>query len=51
MKVDLTDYQLHLIMYCLAQQAHEFTWDERQDYRGILRAIESAANFEHDFGY
>ena len=51
MKIELTDHQLHLIMYCLQMQAHEFSWYERQDYRGILRAIESAANFEHDFGY
>ena len=51
MKVDLTDYQLHLIMYCLAQQAHEFTWDERQDYRGILKAIESTANYAMECDY
>ena len=51
MKVDLTDYQLHLIMYCLQMQAHEFSWDERQDYRGILRAIESAANYEMECDY
>lgn len=51
MKVDLTDHQLNLIMYCLQMQAHEFTWDERQDYRGILRAIESAANFAIECDY
>lgn len=28
MKVDLTDYQINLILYCLEQQASEFTWDE-----------------------
>lgn len=51
MKVELTDYQINLIMYCLEQQAYEFTWDEKQDYTGILKAIESAANFEYNFGY
>jgi hypothetical protein len=51
MKVDLTDYQINLILYCLEQQASEFTWDENLDYKGILRAVESAANFEYDFGY
>jgi hypothetical protein len=51
MKVDLTDYQIHLILYCLEQQASEFTWNEKNDYKDILRAVESAANFEHDFGY
>ena len=51
MKVTLTDYQVNLIMYCLEQQAYEFTPDEKSDYNGILRAIESAANFEYDFGY
>ncbi len=51
MKVTLTDHQVHLIMYCLEQQAYEFTPDEKSDYKDILRAIESAANFEYDFGY
>ena len=51
MKVDLTDYQINLILYCLEQQAYQFTWDERQDYREILRVVDSAANFEYNFGY
>jgi hypothetical protein len=51
MKVELNDYQVNLIMYCLQQQAYEFTPDEKSDYKDILRAIESAANFEYDFGY
>ena len=51
MKVDLTDYQINLILYCLEQQAYEFTPEEKSDYTGILKAIESAANFEYDFGY
>jgi hypothetical protein len=51
MKVELTDYQINLILYCLEQQTYEFSWDEKNDYTGILRAIESAANFEYDFGY
>lgn len=51
MKVDLTDYQINLILYCLEQQAYEFTWDERRDHGAILRAVESAANFEYNFGY
>ena len=48
MKIELTDYQINLILYCLEQQASEFTWDEKQDYKGILRAVESAANFAMD---
>jgi hypothetical protein len=48
MKIELTDYQINLILYCLEQQASEFTWDEKQDYEGILRAVESAANFAMD---
>ena len=51
MKVDLTDNQINLILYCLEMEAHEFSWDEKQDYKGILRAVESAANFEYNFGY
>ena len=51
MKVELTDYQINLILHSLEQQAYEFTWDEKQDYTGILKAIESAANFEYNFGY
>ena len=31
MKIELTDYQINLILYCLEQQASEFTWDEKQD--------------------
>ena len=51
MKVDLTDNQINLILYCLQMEAHEFTPEEKSDYKGILRAIETAANFEYDFGY
>lgn len=48
MKIELTDYQINLILYCLEQQAYEFSWDEKNDYTGILRAVESAANFAMD---
>ena len=51
MKVDLTDTQINLILYCLQMEAHEFIGTEKDDYKGILRAVESAANFEYDFGY
>jgi len=51
MKVELNDYQINLITYCLQMEKHEFTPQEKSTYQGILQAIESAANFEYDFGY
>lgn len=32
-------------------EAHEFTWDEKNDYKGILRAVESAANYAMECDY
>jgi hypothetical protein len=51
MKVELNDYQINLITYCLQMEEHEFTPQEKSAYRGILQAIETSVNFEYDFGY
>jgi hypothetical protein len=51
MKVELNDYQINLITYCLQMEEHEFTPQEKSAYQGILQSIESAVNFEYDFGY
>jgi len=51
MKVELNDYQINLITYCLRMKEHEFTPEEKSAYQGILQSIESAVNFEYDFGY